>query len=77
MTIHTRNLLTLMTEVFKSINKLNPMFMWEFFEFKETPYSFTSERSLTLQPAKSKSYLIKGVLLRTSLTWNNLKKQNI
>ena len=39
MKIHTRNLRALMTEVFKSLNKLNPKFMWKIFKFKETPYS--------------------------------------
>ena len=37
--IHTRNLRALMTEVFKSLNKLNLNFMQETFKFKETPYS--------------------------------------
>ena len=70
--IHTRNLRVLLTEVFKSLNKLNPMFMWEIFESKVTPYSLRSGKSLTLPPTINRRYGIEGLLFRASLTWNNL-----
>ena len=43
------------------------------FKFKGSPcYSFRSGKSLTLSPTKRRSFVIEGVLFRTSLTWNNL-----
>ena len=35
--------------------------MWEFFKFKETPYSFRSGKSLRLLPAETRSFGIKMV----------------
>ena len=37
--IHQKHLQFLATEVFKSANKLNPQFMWCFFENHEIPYN--------------------------------------
>ena len=36
--IHQRHLRFLVTEVFKSVNKLNPHFMWDFFKATFFPY---------------------------------------
>ena len=70
--IHTRNLRVLMTEVFKSLNKLNPNFMWEIFRFKETPYSLRCGKPLTLPQTINRRYGLDGLNFRASLTWNNL-----
>ena len=36
--IHQRNLQNLMQEVYKSLKKLNPSFIWEFFKILDIPY---------------------------------------
>ena len=46
--IHTKHLQMLMTEIYKSINKLNPSFMWNLFEVKEVNYNLRSKRILKL-----------------------------
>ena len=73
--IHTRNLRTLMIEVFKSLNKLNPEFMWEIFKFKETPYSLRYGKPLTLPQTINRRYGLKGLILGQALlgtTYHNI-----
>ena len=41
-TIHKKNLQILMTEVYRTINHLNPKYMWEFFTKRDVPYSLRS-----------------------------------
>ena len=70
--IHQNNLFSLMCEVFKSLNNLNPIFMRDFFEFKQTPYAFRKRRLLKLPTAKGKTYGIYCLQFRASSSWNNL-----
>ena len=49
-------------DVFKSLNNLNPEFMWFNFVFK----------SMRLPAAKSTSYDINSVLFRACVLWNSL-----
>ena len=53
-------------QVYKSLAKLNPGFMWNFFERNHTPYNLRRGDLLLLPPAKS---------FRGSLFWNNLPPQ--
>ena len=71
-TVHTKHLQILMTEVFKSLNKLNPEFMWDCFEFKNTPYNLRSVKTVILPPSKTKSFGINSIRFRGSLLWNTL-----
>ena len=70
--IHTRNIQFLMTEVYKSINHLNPKFMWNLFIIKEVPYSLRGRKKLVLPPTERKTYGIYGYIFRASFIWNNL-----
>ena len=71
-TIHQRNLQTLMVETFKSIHHLNPSFMWDFFTPKQIVYNLRQGSSLVLPPTKRKTFGTYGALFRAGLTWNNL-----
>ena len=73
--IHTSNLRSLMTEVYKSINHLNPQFMWNLFELKEVPYSLRGGNKLVLPPTKKITYGLYGLIFRASLIWNNLPSE--
>ena len=42
-TVHTKHLQILLTEVFKCLTKLNPEFMWNCFEAKDTAYNLRSQ----------------------------------
>jgi len=41
--IHTKHLRTLMTEIYKTINKENPQIMWDIFKTKHTPYNLRNK----------------------------------
>ena len=70
--IHQRHLCALICEVFKSLNNLNPEFMWSYFVFKNITYSIRNGPLLRLPAAKSTSYDVNAVLLRACLLWNSL-----
>ena len=70
--IHQRHLRALICEVFKSLNNLNPEFMWSYFVFKSITYNIRNGPLLRLPSAKSTSYGINSVLFRVCLLWNSL-----
>ena len=70
--IHQSHLRALICEVFKSLNNLNPEFMWSYFVFKNITYNIRKGPLLRLPAAKSTSYGINSVLFRACLLWNSL-----
>ena len=70
--IHQRHLRALICEVFKSLNNLNPEFMWSHFVFKNITYNIRNALLLRLPSAKSTSYGINSVLFRAYLLWNSV-----
>ena len=70
--IHQSHLRALICEVFKSLNNLNPEFMWSYFVFKNITYNIRKGPLLRLLAAKSASYRINSVLFRACLLWNSL-----
>ena len=65
--IHQSHLRALICEVFKSLNNLNPEFMWSYFVFKNITYNTRKGPLLRLPAAKSTSYGINSVLFRACL----------
>ena len=61
--IHQKHLRYLAIEVYKSLTKLNPGFMWNFFERNYIPYNLRRGYLLLLPPAKSTRY---GAILQLS-----------
>ena len=70
--IHQSHLHALICEVFKSLNNLNPEFMWSYFVFRNIKYSIRKGPLLRLPAAKSTPYGINSVLFRACLLWNSL-----
>ena len=70
--IHMKNLRTLMIEVYKSLNHLNPQFMWGLFRIKETPYDLRSVKNLVLPQTYKKTYGTQALLFRSCFAWNSL-----
>ena len=68
--IRRRHLGFLVTEVFKSVNNLNPHPMWEFFKKNFFPYDFRKVDTLHLLPAHSTRYVTNSLLFGISLLWN-------
>ena len=72
-TIHHTNLCKLLNEVYKSVNSLNPKFMWDIFTHKVSYYNLRGGKSLDIPSVKS-SIGHNSVHFRGSLAWNDLKK---
>ena len=71
--IHHRNLCTLLIEVYKSLNCLNPEFMWDVFLYKETYHNLRGGKSLIIPPIKS-TIGLNSLVFRGSLGWNYLPR---
>ena len=71
-TVHVRNLRTLLTEVFKSLNQANPEIMWNIFEYKSMRYTLRSGNTLKLPQANTQRYGLNSLAFRGSLLWNTL-----
>ena len=65
--IHIRNLRFLLVEIFKSLNLLNPEFMWDVFKVKDSPYNLRSGTSLKLPCSNTVRYGTNALLFRGSL----------
>ena len=50
--IHTKNLQLLVVEIFKSLNHLNPEFMWDSFTVRPNLYALRHRPSLIVPPAR-------------------------
>ena len=70
--IHLNHLRSLMIEVFKSVNKINPEFMWEIFSIKQCPYNFRRENILPLPPSTGKSHGANTLVYKAITLWNSL-----
>jgi hypothetical protein len=69
--IHEKNLRYLALEVFKSLHELNPIFMREFFTYKNSSLNLRRGKMLNLPSLIG----INSWLYRSALLWNNLPKQ--
>ena len=70
-TIHVKNLQKLMTEIYKSIKKLYPSYVWEFHERKELTYDLRTKDLCKLPMAKQRCGS-ESPSFRGSLLWNTL-----
>ena len=75
LTIHLKHLQILMTEVFKSLNKQNPQFMWNLFDRKNINYSLRSQNLLKLPCTKTITYGLNSILFRSCILWNSLPSE--
>ena len=73
-TIHIDNLRSLMTEVYKSLNKLNPEFMWDAFPKKQITYDLRSGNTLLLSKKNTVTYGVNSLQFRACSLWNKLPK---
>ena len=64
----------LVTEVFKSANKLNPQFMWCFFENLQIPYNLRCGSLVKLPGTSITTYGINSLNFRGAILWNIIPK---
>ena len=75
MTVHKKNLQRLMVRIFRTINHLNPAYMWEFFMRKDVPYNFHSNELCKIPSLNSQRYGISSLSFRGSLLWNAISDE--
>ena len=71
-TIHTKHLRTLMTVIYKSLNKANPQIMWDIFLNKKTNYNLRNKLLTTLPKARTTTFGTNSLVFKGSLIWNTL-----
>ena len=72
LTIHKKNLQKLMVEIYKTINHLNPPYMWDLFTKKVVEFDFRIKILCELPPARSQRFGTNSLIFKGSLLWNSL-----
>ena len=70
--LHVKHLQQLMTEIYKTLHSLNPVFMKEIFIIKEGCYNFRNENLLKIDTPRTEKIGVRATSFRGSQTWNNL-----
>ena len=70
--VHVRHLRFLLVEVYKTLNRENPEFLWDMFVTKHNSHFLRSGHTLTLPKTKSIKFGQNSISFRGSLLWNNL-----
>ena len=68
--IHVQNPQKLMIEIYKTMNNLNPSYIWEFYEKKVVKYDFRTKNL-----CRTTQFGIESLSFRGSLLWNSLCDQ--
>ena len=71
-TIHTKNLQTLLLEVYKCLTSKNPSFQWDLFERRPTKYNLRIKDLVQLPSTKTIRYGLNSLKFRESTLWNTL-----
>ena len=71
-TIHIKNLPILMLEVFKTVNSLNPSYLWDFFITKQIEYNLRIKNLVKLPQIKTHALGRHSVTFRGSILRNTL-----
>ena len=70
--IHVKNLRTLLYNIYKSLHRENPEFMWEMFKRKTNRYSLRTSNTLKLPPNNNTRHGTNSLVFRGSVLWNLL-----
>ena len=71
-TIHTKNLQTLMTEIFKTQNSMNPPFMNEIFRERENMYDLRNNNEFVIPRIKTVNFGSESIRNRGPQLWFSL-----
>ena len=74
-TIHVKNLHKLMLEVFKTLNYLNPSYLWDLFNVKQVEYNLRTKNLVVLPKIKAQTCGANSITCRGSILWNVLTDQ--
>ena len=64
-----------MTESYKTINQINPAYIWEYFAEKDKTYNLRTKVLSRLPQAQTNRYGLDSLSFRGSLLWNTLKDE--
>ena len=70
--IHNNNIKYLLKEVYQSLNKNNPKFMWNIWEKKDTHHNLRNKNLVKIPKPKSETFGYRSLSTRGALLWNNL-----
>ena len=70
--IHIKILHKLILEIYKSINLLNPLYIWHLHERKEGQYDLRTKHLCKLPITKTIKFCMESLSFRGSLLWNSL-----
>ena len=73
--VHQRNLQLLLTEIYKTVNNLNPSFMAEIFVTKDVPYNLRGSNNLALPRARTNLYGIDTIRFVVQKLWQTLPRE--
>ena len=71
--VHESNIHTLLIEIYKSINNLNPPIMKKFFDLKNTRYDLRSKQLLKLPETSTFRYGTQALCFKGILIWNTVR----
>ena len=72
---HVQNLQKLMIEIYKTVNNLNPSYLWEFLEKKVVKSDLRTKNLCRLPKIRTTTFGIESLSFRGSLLWNSLCDQ--
>ena len=75
--IHQKHLHFLVTEVYKSVNNLNPQFMWNYFNISTLPDELRQGNKVNLPETRTCRYGINSLLFREALLWKVVLWQSL
>ena len=70
--VYQKHLPILAIEVYKSLMKTNPYFVWNFYTIKPIPYDLRTGKKVYLSTVNTIPYGLNSLIFRGSLLWNNL-----
>jgi hypothetical protein len=73
--IHTNNIKYLLKEVYQSLNKNNPKFMWDLWERKNTHHNLRNKDPVKIPKPKAVSFGYKSLAYRGAVLWNKLPQK--
>ena len=71
----TKKSTKLMVEVYKTLNHLNPPYMWDLFTKKVVEFTFRIKILCELPPARSQRFGTNSLKFKGSLLWNSLSDE--
>ena len=73
--VHQRNLQLLLTEIYKTVNNLNPSFMTDVFVTKDVPYNLRGSNNLALPKARTNLYGLDTIRFVGQKLWQTLPRE--